>query len=301
MLQAIFDPILPIFAVLAVGYILRKVAIFDATHATAINRFVFYLAAPALVFVIFARAPLGQLNLPVLASYFAAEVIIYSSIAVLARKFFHLAACRIPVARHDSDLCKSCVFCCGQSPSWSMANPLYWPIGGIIIIDVVAFCLTVFMVDAVTSGSTQIKAAAMGLLRNPFVITPVLGVLAWYFSGYVPTGLFTFADFAGAAAAPVSLFALGVVLAGVPLWPIGWLISIIIAAKLLLHPLLVFVGISAFGDNAGWQDIAILVAAGPCGAMPFVIAVQYGVAIERIAKAILFSTLLSILTLSFLI
>ena len=32
MLQAIFDPILPIFAVLAVGYILRKVAIFDATH-----------------------------------------------------------------------------------------------------------------------------------------------------------------------------------------------------------------------------------------------------------------------------
>ena len=64
------------------------------------------------------------------------------------------------------------------------------PIGGIIIIDVVAFCLTVFMVDAVTSGSTQIKAAAMGLLRNPFVITPVLGVLAWYFSGYVPTGLF---------------------------------------------------------------------------------------------------------------
>ncbi len=300
MLQAIFDPILPIFAVLAVGYILRKVAIFDATHATAINRFVFYLAAPALVFVIFARAPLGQLNLPVLASYFAAEVIIYSSIAVLARKFFHLPLAESLLlgmtaifANHVFFVRPIAILVYGES--------VVLPIGGIIIIDVVAFCLTVFMVDAVTSGSTQIKAAAMGLLRNPFVITPVLGVLAWYFSGYVPTGLFTFADFAGAAAAPVSLFALGVVLAGVPLWPIGWLISIIIAAKLLLHPLLVFVGISAFGDNAGWQDIAILVAAGPCGAMPFVIAVQYGVAIERIAKAILFSTLLSILTLSFLI
>ena len=300
MLQAIFDPILPIFAVLAVGYILRKVAIFDATHATAINRFVFYLAAPALVFVIFARAPLGQLNLPVLASYFAAEVIIYSSIAVLARKFFHLPLAESLLlgmtaifANHVFFVRPIAILVYGES--------VVLPIGGIIIIDVVAFCLTVFMVDAITSGSTQIKAAAMGLLRNPFVITPVLGVLAWYFSGYVPTGLFTFADFAGAAAAPVSLFALGVVLAGVPLWPIGWLISIIIAAKLLLHPLLVFVGISAFGDNAGWQDIAILVAAGPCGAMPFVIAVQYGVAIERIAKAILFSTLLSILTLSFLI
>ena len=178
MLQAIFDPILPIFAVLAVGYILRKVAIFDATHATAINRFVFYLAAPALVFVIFARAPLGQLNLPVLASYFAAEVIIYSSIAVLARKFFHLPLAESLLlgmtaifANHVFFVRPIAILVYGES--------VVLPIGGIIIIDVVAFCLTVFMVDAVTSGSTQIKAAAMGLLRNPFVITPVLGVLAW--------------------------------------------------------------------------------------------------------------------------
>ena len=42
--------------------------------------------------------------------------------------------------------------------------------------------------------------------------------------------------------------------------------------------------------------IAILVAAGPCGAMPFVIAVQYGIELERIAKAVLLSTVLSVIS-----
>ena len=91
MLQAIADPILPIFAVLAAGFLLCRLSVFDAGHATAINRFVFYLAAPALVFVIFARAPLGNLNLPILASYFAAEFLIYCTVTWLARFVFRLA------------------------------------------------------------------------------------------------------------------------------------------------------------------------------------------------------------------
>lgn len=182
MLQAFFDSILPIFAVLAVGFALCKMAIFDAAHASAMNRFVFYLAAPALIFAIFARAPLDQLNLPVLASYLAAEVIIYSSVAVLARRLFHLPLAESLLLGMTA-IFSNHVFFVRPIAILVYGESVVLPIGGIIVIDILAFCATVFMVDAVTSGSTQIKAAAIGLLRNPFVVSPVMGVLAWFFSG----------------------------------------------------------------------------------------------------------------------
>ena len=52
--------------------------------------------------------------------------------------------------------------------------------------------------------------------------------------------------------------------------------------------------------SSSWDHLVLLVAAGPCGAMPFVIALQYGVRTEVIAKAILVSTILSLVSLSIL-
>jgi hypothetical protein len=49
-----------------------------------------------------------------------------------------------------------------------------------------------------------------------------------------------------------------------------------------------------------WETLAFLVAAGPGGAMPFVIALQYKITPEVIAKAVLISTVLSLLSLSVL-
>jgi predicted permease len=44
----------------------------------------------------------------------------------------------------------------------------------------------------------------------------------------------------------------------------------------------------------------VLIAAGPCGAMPFVVALRYGVATDRIAAAIIMSTVISTFTLAVL-
>lgn len=300
MLQALLDPILPIFAVLAAGFVLRRRQVVDAAHATEINRFVFYLSAPALVFAIFARAPLDDLDLPALASYFVAEIVIYGSVALLARRVFRLALAE-SLLLGMAAVFSNHVFFVRPIAILVHGETAALPIGGIIVVDVIAFCGTVFLVDAVTSSEKGWRSAARGLMRNPFVYAPVLGALAWWAGALVPSGFLTFADFAGAAAAPVSLFALGAVLAGIPLTPVGALVVIVIAAKLIAHPLLVAGGTLLLNGDPHWRNIAILVAAGPCGAMPFVIALQYGVEVRRIAIAVFYSTALSLLTLSFLI
>ncbi len=52
----------------------------------------------------------------------------------------------------------------------------------------------------------------------------------------------------------------------------------------------------AFQVDPEWSNPAMLVAAGPTGAMPFVLALQYKVPVATIARTILITTLGSLIT-----
>ena len=67
--------------------------------------------------------------------------------------------------------------------------------------------------------------------------------------------------------------------------------------KLVAMPVVAWLLIvQTFHVSADWASPALLVAAGPAGAMPFVLAVQYKVPVAAIARAILYSTLGSLVT-----
>ncbi len=300
MLQSLADPILPIFAVLMVGFVLCKQHVVDAAHATQINRFVFFIGTPALVFAIIVRTPLDDLNVPVLASYFFAECVIYAAIAIVSRSVFRLSLAESLLLGMTA-VFSNHVFFVRPIAILALGNEAASPIAGIILIDLIVFCGTVMLVEAATSQDKGIAPALKKLSRNPFVYAPALGIPAWWVGDSLPSGIMTFADFAGGAAAPVSMFALGVVLATINLRPVGILVFVVVGAKLCLHPGLVFLLSASFESDTAWSYIGILVAAGPCGAMPFVIALQYGVETKRIAIAVLFSTVLSLFTLSFIL
>jgi len=175
------------------------------------------------------------------------------------------------------------------------------PIAGIVLVDVVVlFCGTVLVMDLMqTAKPSPLKVIGL-LARNPFLIASFLGMASWFFKPFIPSGVYTFSEFAGAAAAPASLFALGIILASSSLRPIGSATWSVVAIKIVVHPLLVFTLSGIVAIAPVWDHLVLLVAAGPCGAMPFVIALQYGVRTEVIAKAILISTIFSLASLSIL-
>ena len=137
-------------------------------------------------------------------------------------------------------------------------------------------------------------------MRIPFLIASFLGVASWFFDHLIPSGVGTYAGFAGAAAAPASLFSLGIILASSPLRPIGIATWSVVLVKIAVHPSLVFAFSRVVTTAPGWDHLVLLVSAGPCGAMPFVIALQYGVKTDVIAKAILVSTIVSLASLAVL-
>ena len=300
MLSSLTDPILPIFAILALGYLLHRLKIFEVASAQPINRFVFYVATPALLFSIVSKAPVTEFELNALAVYFSAQMCAYIGTFLFTYYILDLEK-REALLLGMTAAFVNHVFFVLPIAERIYGSVVAQPIAGIVLVDVVVlFCGTVLVMDLMqTARPSPFKVVAL-LIRNPFLIASFLGMATWFFKPLIPSGVNTFAEFAGAAAAPASLFALGIILASRSLRPIGVATWSVVAVKIVLHPLLVFAIAGAVTIAPVWDHLVLLVAAGPCGAMPFVIALQYGIRTEIIAKAILISTILSLVSLSVL-
>lgn len=310
-LDALFNPILPIFAIAGVGYVFGRMKIFDTAMALTINRFVVMVALPALLFSFLASVPFHEFDFAFVTIYFVASIILYALGFCIMRYGFRLGP------RESLLLGMACCFTNHVFFVLYIATILYGdaakiPLLAIITFDAfLIFGATFLYMDIVVSGARSPLSAAKVFFKNPMIVALILGLGVGFFALPVHAGIMTYATFAGGAAAPASMFALGVVLSGValdfrdgPAWTT-------VALKLVFHPLLVFLGFAllfpaalavwpadSFGGGDIWLKALVLTAAGPCGAMPFVIALQHGVNTTRIVRAIIFSTVLSLFTLA---
>jgi predicted permease len=101
------------------------------------------------------------------------------------------------------------------------------------------------------------------------------------------------------AAAPCALFTLGVTVALRSMKKMPWEVPPLVAVKLVLHPVLVFVLLSLFGPfEQSWVYTAILMAALPPALNVFVFAQQYDTWVEQASGAVLVGTLISVFTLT---
>lgn len=301
MLATLGDPILPVFAVLALGYGFAKLGLMEIAHAQAINRFTFFVATPALVASVIGRAEPAAIAWGPVLVYFAVELVVYAAVFLLARFGFRREAGEALLLGMTATFANHIFFVLPIAERFypDAARAL----AGIILLDAaVIFCGSVFLTEFLAGGG-RIGATVRSLGRNPFVYAPPAGLALGALGPAAPAGIWTFLTFTSAAAAPVTLFALGVTLAAAPIFPIRLPCWSVAAAKLALVPALVWTGLGALppGPDPLPATIALLVAAGPCGAMPFVIATQYGVRTGTIAKTILVSTLLSLVSLAALL
>ena len=307
-LSSLQDPILPIFMVMLVGYFMRRINFFDVPSAQGINRFVFYVAMPALIFDLVRKVPLHLIDWPTVNAYLFTEFLVYGGVALITYRVFKRSLGEAILIGMAAGFVNHLMFIL------PIARSLYGvqasePIAAIVFVDIIVFCLTIFLMDFIRAfeskkaGAFSPKKVTLMLSKNPMVIASALGILAGVFSNNLPSGLYTYTQFLGGATAPAALFALGVILGNQPLRPVGGPAWLAIGSKLIIHPALFFamtlIG-GAFMMKPDWQTMAYLVAAGPCGAMPFVIALQYNVKSDSIAKAVLISTVLSLISLSVL-
>lgn len=304
--------LLPIFGLIAAGFISRKTGVMGQTAASELNRFVVWLALPALLFDIMANSNWSALYLPdFILVYLIGSVGLFVLVLIWRLKQ------GVPLADASIDSVSA-----AYSNTGYVGFPLLFLVFGassqvpttiasIIVVSIV-FALAIILIEtglqAEASLRLKIKNVLKAVFLNPLIVSPIAGMLFALTSWQLPQGVETFLTLLSGAASPAALVSLGLFLADAvassndnttAARKTAWQLT---AIKLIAQPLLVaWLALNVFEMDYELAMMAILLAALPTGTGPFMLAEYYRREAVTTAQTVLFSTVLSLVTLTLLL
>ncbi len=305
---ATLEILLPVFGLIFAGFACRRRGVLGPTSASELNRFVVWLALPALLFDTMARATWQQLYQPAFVATF--------SIACAA-VFLLILALRLMNGRHLADASVDAI-----AASYPNTGYIGFPLGLIafgpasltpttiatILVACVLFAFAIVLIE--TGLQTERAPHKLGLkvlralARNPLIVSPIAGMLLASFHVAMPASAETFLKLLSGAASPCALVSLGLFLAekrpsesgarGVAL--------LLTSVKLIAQPALTWwLAARVFGLPPTLVEMAVVLAALPTGTGPFMLAEFYEREAHITSRTILLSTAGSVITLSALL
>lgn len=312
-MQTILDVVVPIFALIAIGYLVARTGLLSQATGDALARYVFVVAVPVLLFRTLARSDFGDASpLPLWLSYFGAVAITWT-IGTLAVRLLTGADRRTGVVAGISSSFANTVFV--AIPALQRA---YGDAGLEPLLIIIAVHLPLMMIastllieraahldgrDAGTvAPGVKVGAALKGIARNLLTNAIVVGILAglaFRLAGLqIERHLDEITGLIGGTAGPLALIALGMSLTRYGLKGDILRSAIVAALSLGVMPGLVYLFGTGLELPPLWLKGAVVTAASPAGVNAYLIAVYFRSAEKLAATTILVSTILSVLTLS---
>lgn len=302
-MSSVVNVVLPVFALILLGYLCRRSGRMGPAAASELNRFVVWLGLPALLFkitaasqwaevwqpgfiVAFSVGCLGVFAFTLLYRLLQKQPLVDASLDALGASYANTGYIGFPL----------CLLILGEA---ALQPALVATLVVVCVLFAIALACVESGLHAGQGLGKTLRKVSSALLRNPLVLAPLFGA-AWAWGGLeLPTGPKTLLDLLGAAAAPCALVSLGLFLAqpqpGGPVrgvWPL-------VALKLIVQPALTwYLAAVVFELEPLWVWSALLLSALPTGTGPYMLAEFYGREGSRVSRVVLYSTLGSLLTLS---
>ncbi|MEO0428589.1 MAG: AEC family transporter [Pseudomonadota bacterium] len=302
-LAVLADPILPVFAIMALGYAMGRFGVTSQEDARRINRFAMMIFLPVLIFGLLAAAPVERFALVPVLAYAAMQGVIFAVGYWAARRFLKRDAAEAVLLAFCGIFANNAFF------TLPIAVFLYGPedvlpITEIVMLDsTVTFAGSIVALQLIADGRASARSVAGAMLRSPVIVAILLGLAVAVSGVDVPMPVATFIAFNGSAAAPMALFSLGIVLSATRFTADPAVLAFS-AVKLVVFPGAVALALGladgALGPVAGVDPRFVLAAAGPSGTMAFSLALLYGVRTETIAQIVIWTSVLSLLSLALL-
>ncbi len=300
-MSSLISIVLPVFAVIGLGWLAQRRGWLGDGGAGALNAFVFRIALPPLLFLAMARTPFeafGQWRF--LAAYLSGTAGVWVLVWWLAPRLgFNGFQARWLT-------CLGATF----SNAIYLGIPLFETAFGALSAQPVIL-IALMMNLLLVGGSLIVLQAASGegtraaikeTLSNPMLFAIGAGLLVSWFDIALGDGADRLLSLLAQAASPVALFALGVTLgvagSGVRFGRPQW---VLLVAKLFVHPALVALACWGFQADAINAQAAILIAAVPAGSLVHVVAARRGTLETESAALILLTTAVSVVTLTLLL
>jgi predicted permease len=294
--------VMPFFGLVFLGFICGKTFGGSLEGLAWINVFLIYLAIPALVFTIILRTPLEDLtNFRFIFATTSSTAFIF--LATIGISIF-FAKTKLPDATIQGFAAAygNIGYLGPGIVIGALGTAAGAPVALIFCMDnALHFIMAPLMMALAGKDTSSILKTILKTIKNillhPFIIATILAILVVVYQIELPKAIGTMTDHLYKAAAPVALFAVGITMALRPVKKVTAELPLLIIAKLILHPLCIWVVLTLVGNfNPIWISAAMMLAALPSAANVFVIAQQYSVWQERAASMVVLTTLISILT-----
>ncbi|MDY4313465.1 AEC family transporter [Pectobacterium actinidiae] len=301
-----FAVVLPIFALIFIGWFTRKIGILGPNATSELNRFVVYLGLPALLFNIIAHARWSDVWQPGFIMTFGLGALLVFALTL---------AFQLYRSRHLADAALDAL-----NSSYANTGFIGFPLAlaflgqeamaptliATIITVCVLFAFAIVFVEVGIQTETRKTAlflkVAGALARNPLLIAPSVALFFPLSGLSVPEPVDVFLKLLGNTASPCALIALGLFLANTsresPFQPTV-IVGVLVTLKLVLHPIITWIiATKIFGLPPLLTHTAVLLAALPTGTGPFMLAEFYRREARITSRTVLYSTIVSILTIT---
>jgi predicted permease len=300
-LNNFLSSVFPVALMFFLGFWLARRNVFTGDEATAILKLIARIAAPAILVSILITSNFGAADLKLVALYLLGELLVYVATSLIGVWLFKLDFKNAILVGIGASFSNHVMF---AYPIAQFAFPadMTLPVRSIIAFDIIIFALSIVLLDIHAGAGRGVVAAVLRQARNPLLVALVFGLAVNLAPVEAPLALVRAAGFIADTAAPCGLFAAGVLLAAPLDRSCIRLAGYITGMKMLVHPLL------AAGLILWWGGYALepartslLVAISPVGIMALTFASRYGGETDAIALSILWSFVISVLSIPVLL
>ncbi len=327
-MSAFIQTVLPITAIMLAGYLCGISRLIQKTGSETINGFVYYFALPTLFILFLSDTDFKTIfNIKIIATFLGAQLIIMSILITTTKKIFKLHTNSETIVQSMASI---------FSNTGYLGIPLMIAAFGYAKADVailttiingaITLPLTLCLLEAakrtqsgthpIKSFTQSIPAITKSLITNPLLIGAAIGMIMSIMELRSDGALRIFLQTSADAAPAAALFAMGLFLAAHTQFGYNpnsphksksdlkssseiLYVSLI---KVIAHPLITYL-IATFIMELDERNTAatVIMAALPTGGLVFLVAQKVRCYEHKSATTILLSTLLSIVTVSFLI
>jgi len=295
----LFNILLPVFGLVATGYLAAWFGLLGQQADTHLSDFVFIICLPILIFKTVAGTVLPEAQpWGYWISYFLGVAIVWAIASFAGKHWFGCGQIESVVAG----------FAAGQSNTIFVGIPLilkaYGDAANVPLFLLIAIHLPVTMTVAAILMERGTGVSVIALLKrlifNPIVQGLLFG-LFYRITGLPFGGAFkTVAEDFSAAAVTCALFAMGLSLYRYNILGGLKLASLITVLKIAGHPGLVWLfAFKVFSMPPVWSGVAVLFAAMPTGVNSYLLAERNKAGVAAVSSAIAISTCLSLFTSAF--
>ena len=304
-MNILIDIVSPFFFLIFLGFSFGKIFSGDDSGLYWLNKFIVYLAVPSLLFSLLSKSAIEEIaNFNFIATTTLLTFVVFSV------SFTYLVYLRKKRIGDSALYAASSSF----SNGGYMGVPLMVALLGdeaiipatlVLTFDnILHFIIIPLIVGRYDEGSkfSRLMFGLKELIKNPFLIASILGILVSAIDFGTPDLIVSLTDQMGQAAIPTALFSLGLSLALSKFSVLSLDKFLLIFMKLFIHPVLVAVVIISMGIfDPVWTASAIIMASLPTALSVYMMARQYGKDAETVSSITFFGTVVSIGTISLVI